>query len=183
MRSKSSPRAEAGAVHGCGLLHEDIEALLNSVVKLGPAERRRRGHDRHVARLEAVQRFLVGIEADKTPAFGHSGAIGELLAEILVAGSKPVGKYVGHGDQLDGAALGAQGILGGAGAPAAATDQGHLNGIILAGVDLRDGHPRQGGRHGNPSGRLHHLAARQAAVGALAHNGTSLTWCARSRDE
>ena len=83
------------------LLHEDVEALLDGVGEMDPAEGRRRGEDRDVARLQAIHRLLVGVEADELAVLGHVDLVGELLLQVAVAALQPVLEDVGHGHQLD----------------------------------------------------------------------------------
>ena len=54
-----------GTVHRHRLLHEDVQALVDGVAELHPAEGGRRREDRDVAGLEAIDRFSVGVEADE----------------------------------------------------------------------------------------------------------------------
>ena len=61
------------------LLHEDVQALLDGVGKMHPAERQRRGEDRNVARLQAIHRLLVAVETDELALLGHVHLVGELL--------------------------------------------------------------------------------------------------------
>ena len=51
------------------------------------------------------------------------------------------------------AVLDREGVLGRAGAAAAAADQGHLNRVVFGRIDARDGNPRQG-RDGRDSARM-----------------------------
>ena len=138
------------AVDGDRLLHEDVQALLDRVGEVDPAEGRRRGEDDDVAGLQAVHRLLVAVEADELLVFLDQQlvAAAELLVELVVAVLELGVEDVGHGDELDRAARGVQGVGGGAGAAAAAADQGDLDRVALAGVDeghrgLREG---RGGR-------------------------------------
>ena len=60
------------------LLHEDVQALLDGVGEVHPAEGRRRGEDRDVARLQTVHRLLVAVEADELAILGHVDLVAEL---------------------------------------------------------------------------------------------------------
>ena len=73
------------AVHGDRLLHEDVQALLDGVGEMHPAERRRRGEDGHVAGLQAIHGLLVAVEAEEPAFLRHVQPVGGLLAEVLVA--------------------------------------------------------------------------------------------------
>ena len=59
------------------LLHEDVQALLDRVGELDPAERRRRGEDDDVAGLQAIHRLLVGVEADELAVLRHVDLVAE----------------------------------------------------------------------------------------------------------
>ena len=67
------------AVDGDRLLHEGIEALLDRVAEMHPAEGRRRGEDDDVARLEAVHGLLVAVEADELAVVGHVDLVAVLF--------------------------------------------------------------------------------------------------------
>ena len=58
------------AVHRDRLFHEDIQVLLDRIREMNPAESRWSGEDGHVARLQAIHRFLVSIETDELAFFG-----------------------------------------------------------------------------------------------------------------
>jgi hypothetical protein len=94
-----------------------------------------------------LEKILVGIQAHELAVLGNVHLLRESLREPALAVVEASLEDVGHGDELDRAALGGEGVVGRAGAPAAAADQGHLDGIVAGGVHGRDGHARQGG-HG-----------------------------------
>jgi hypothetical protein len=96
----------------------------------------------------------------------------EARLEIAVTLLEPVGEDVGHGDELGRAVLAEQGVLGGAGAAAAAADQRDLDGVLFTGMDVRHSQARQGRRHGELAGRLHRFAARHAGFGGIGHVGS-----------
>src|SRR5262249_52493351 len=125
-------RADAGAVHGAGLLGEDVLALLDGVLHVDGAEARRRGeeHDVHTA----VDDLLVGVEADETFLRLDVDLAGDFLlaAQGGEALLDAVGEGVAHGDELD-VLVGVERLGGGAGAPAAAADQGDLESFVRAG--------------------------------------------------
>ena len=60
--------AHAGRVDGERLLHEDVDALLHGVLEVQRAEGGVRGQQHHVAGPEAVDRLLVGVEAEEATA-------------------------------------------------------------------------------------------------------------------
>ena len=127
--------ARGRAVGRHRLFHEDVQALLDGVAEMHPAEGQRRGEDGDVARLQAIHRLLVGVETDELAILGHVDLVGELLLELLVAAAEAVLEDVGHGDQLDRPLLDRQGVGRRAGAAAAAADQGHLDRVVLGGMD------------------------------------------------
>ena len=170
--------AGSGAVGRDRLFHEHVETLLDGIGKMDPAERQRRGKNGHVARLEAIHRVLVAVKADEPALRRHihlvnmlvawAGAVGGVRLgvglfgrgdEALVAGIEFVGEDIGHGHQFDGAIFDVQGVDDRAGAASAATDQGHLNRVAAGGMDIRDGHARQGGSGGETAGSLDKLPA------------------------
>ena len=77
---------------------------------------------------------------------------------------EPILKDVGHGDELDGAVLDRHGIGRRAGASAAATDQGHADGVVFGGMDLRNDDARQGRGRGDLAGVLQKLTTRWQSV-------------------
>ena len=125
------------------LLHEGVDALLDRVAEVDPAEGRRRGEDDDVARLEAVHRLLVAVEADELVVAADFDLVAVFLLELFIASVEPVLEDVGHGDELDGACLVESALLGRAGAAAAAADQGHADRVVLGRVDHRHGNARQ----------------------------------------
>ena len=156
------------------LLHEDVQSLLDRVGEMHPAKRQRGGKHRHVARLQTVHRLLVGVEAGEPAILGHVHLIAKLLLERLVTAIEPILESIGHGDQLHGAMLDVQGVGGGAGAASAATDQGHANGVVFAGVDVRNGRACQRRGGGNPSGGFQEFTTRGAGRSFLGAWGASL---------
>ena len=136
------------------LLHENVDALLDGIAEVDPAKARGRGKNGHVARLQAVDRLLVGVQSDELAIVGHVDLMAQLLLQILVTAREPVLEGIGHGHELDRTVLHRQGVGRGAGAPAAATDQRNLNRVVLRGVDVRDGDRRQGRGRGDPPALL-----------------------------
>ena len=63
--------ARGRPVRGQRLFHENVQPLLDRVGEMHPAKRQRRGEDRDVARLQAIHRLLVGVEADELALLGH----------------------------------------------------------------------------------------------------------------
>ena len=71
---------------------------------MNPAESQRRGEDCHVSRLEAIHRFLVGVESNELAFLGDVHAVATLALERVVAAVQPVFEHIRHGDQFHGAA-------------------------------------------------------------------------------
>ncbi len=65
------PAAHGWAVGGERLLHEDVDALVDGVFELHRAEGGVCGQQHHVARPQAVDRLLVGVEAHELPLGRH----------------------------------------------------------------------------------------------------------------
>jgi hypothetical protein len=105
---------------GDGLFHEDVFALANGFLKMNRTETRRRRQDHDVGEGDGV---LVGVEADEFVFFGHVDFVGVLFFEVLKAAVEAVAEGVTHGDDF-GFAVGGKGLIGGAGAAAAAADEG-----------------------------------------------------------
>jgi hypothetical protein len=123
-------------------------------------ESRRGGEDHQVH--AAVDEFLIGVEPDEDVLVLDGDPLGLLPQRRLqIADDVPGGIFEGvrHADQLD-VPLGGQRLSSRAGAPAAATDEAHLDGVVAAGVDrglqreLRRGDTC--GRHG---GRFQKVAS------------------------
>ena len=115
------------------LFHEDVEALLDGVGEVHPAEGRRRGEDHHVARLQAVHRLLVAVEADELAVLRARRpclpcALRQLRRSWRRAGPR---KTSAMATSLIGPCLVDEGVAGRAGAAAAAADQGHLDRVVL----------------------------------------------------
>ena len=86
------------------LFHEDVQALVDGVLVMNPAECQRRREDRDVARLQRVHRILVGVEADEDPLLGDVDQFrlrGEVLLERTQAGVGPLLENVSDRHQLD----------------------------------------------------------------------------------
>ena len=99
-----------------------------------------------------------------------SVAATEVLVEVVVAGVELVVENVGHGDQLDRAALGRQGVRRGAGAAAAAAHECHLNHVGLARMNQRDGRLGEGRGRRDQAGGLEKITTRRSRLG-IGHGG------------
>ena len=163
----------AGAVDRDRLLHEDVQPFLDGVGELHPAEGRRGGEDHHVAFAERVHRSAIAVEADEATGFGHLDLVAKLVLQAVEAIGQPGLKDVRHRGQA-GRPARLQRVLGGAGATAAAADQGDLNRVRLAGVNLRQGDSRVRPDGGDLARGLDHVAARNA-VGLFRGHGVILS--------
>ena len=74
-----------GAVNAERLFNEDVDALLDRIAEVDPAEGRVGGEDRHVAGLQAVHRFAVRVEADELAVLGDVDLGRELHFQLLKA--------------------------------------------------------------------------------------------------
>ena len=74
-----------GAVGDERLFHEDIQAFLDRVAEMHPAESQRRGEDGDVARLQAIHGVLVAVEADELAVVRHIHFVGVLGLQRLEA--------------------------------------------------------------------------------------------------
>ena len=76
-----------GPINRHGLLHENVQALLDRVGEVHPAEGRRGREDDNVARLQAVDCLLVGVEPDELSLDRHVelATQGRVAVEVLVA--------------------------------------------------------------------------------------------------
>ena len=151
--------AGGGAVHRDRLLHEDVQALLDGVAELHPAERGRRGEDGDVAGLEAVDRLAVPSKPMNWRSCGTSIWTANCCRRRPWLSASFGREDVGHGDQLDGAVLDAERVFRGAGAAAAAADQRELDGVVLRRMDMRKGHAGQGGHPGDAAAIGQELAS------------------------
>src|SRR5262249_55224247 len=125
----------ARAVGDQGFFHENIQAFLNGVTEVHPAESKRGGEDRNAARLEAVHGVFVAIETDELAVIRnvHLGAM--LALEPIAGGYEPFFENVDKRTELDRRTADRQRIGSRAASTAAAADEGHLQGVVLGGVD------------------------------------------------
>ncbi len=147
-------RAEAGGVDATRLLHEDVLAGLDGRGVMDGAETGRRGDQHHVGTRR--NRLLVGVETDEHAILGQIDLVAILLLQLGGATLGPIGKGVGHGDQLD-VVHGIEAILRRPGAAATAADQGNLQFITSGGV----GRPRDIQSAGQGKPRCHGRAIFQ----------------------
>src|SRR5205814_2244567 len=115
--------ARSRTVRGQWLLHENIEALLDRIRVMNPAERERRRENGDVALLQRVHRFLEGVEADELRIVRYIDVGACFAFDRVKAGVHAVLENIRHGGELDGAFLDAKSVGGGAGAATAAAHQ------------------------------------------------------------
>ena len=88
--------------------------------------------------------FLIAVKADELVFAVDVDLVAVFLDQLLVAVGKPVVEDIGHGHELDRPLGGRKRVAGGAGASAAAADQGHADRVVFSGMDRRNSHARQG---------------------------------------
>ena len=132
--------AAARAVNRGRLLHEYVHAFLDGIGEVYPTKRGRcRQHD-HVARPQAVDGLLIGVETDKLSLLRHVNlAGGEVLLDLAKPDGQAGGEDVGQGDQLDRTVLHGKRSFDGPAATTARTHDGHLNRVVFGGVDAGNG--------------------------------------------
>ena len=132
------------------LLHEHMLAGPDGGLEMDRPEARRRGEQHDVD--PSVERLLIGVEADEPAVFRHIDLVGMALRQLPVALGEPIGKRVGHRDELDRPGCG-QRLLAGPGAAPAAADQGDLDQVVPGGMSRsgqaqRTGECAAGGQNG-----------------------------------
>src|SRR5439155_19217498 len=90
----------------------------------------RRGQDDHVGQCNGL---FVGVKADELLVIADGRFFAMLLLQFPEAAVQPVLEGIGHGDEF-GVPGGAEGLIGRAGAPAAAPDQGNIQTVAAGGV-------------------------------------------------
>ncbi len=125
------------AVHRDRLLHEDVEALLDGVLEMQPAEGRRRGQDDDVARPEHVHRLLVAVEAEELVVVLDRHPLADAVLQRGVAARQLVLEDVGHRHQLEGAVLGGHRVDHRARAAATGADEREPDRVALGAVHRR----------------------------------------------
>ena len=152
--------ARSRAVCGDRLFHEHVEALLDGVLKVHPAEGERRGKNCDVAGPQRIHGVLVAVEADEAAVFRHVDLVGELRLDGLVAVVELRLEDVRHGDKLRLAGL-AERVDDGTGAAAAAADQGDAQLVAALCKDVRHADAcERGGAQSNSRG-LDEVTARE----------------------
>ncbi len=145
------------------LLHEDVHPLLHRVLQVSRPEAGMGRQQGHVARLQAVDRLAVGVEAQELPVGGNVDGRGEFPAKVPVRDLEPWLEDVGHGDQLGVAVGDRQGVGHRPGSAASAADQRQADRVVLGGVDAWNRHTGQGGARGQFPAPFHEIPPRQLA--------------------
>jgi hypothetical protein len=156
-----------GAVDGDGFFHENVEFFLNGVAEMHPSERGGRGENHDIAGLEAIHRLLVGIEADEFSVGGDIHELGVVFDDVVVASLQAIFEDIGHGDELDRATGGSEGIDGGTAPPPAASDKGDLDHIAALRMNICEPERREGRSGDDTAGGFDELASGRGFV--IAH--------------
>ena len=149
------------------LLHEDMEAFLDRILKMRRPERGRGGEDRDVAGPKGVNCLFVGFKADEHPLVRHIDPVRMLGPKVPPDDLGPPLHDVSKGHELQRRLNDCQGI-GRRTTPSATTaDQGNLNRIATGCVGIRrrcTSQQTREGRHGRGSGRTCFEKAAASAV-------------------
>src|SRR6266487_3678185 len=116
---------------------------------MDPAKRQRCRENDDVAWFEGIHRFFVTVEPNELAVLDID-PITTFFLYALKAAIELAFEDIGHGHQLDWPAVaGGERVIGRAAAAAAATHQRHLDHITSGGMDMGDGHCRQGRSRGD----------------------------------
>jgi len=128
--------ARSRAVRGDRLFHEHVEALLDGVLEVHPAEGEGGGENGDVPGAQRVHGVLVAVKADEAAVFRHVDLVGELRLDGLVAVVQLLLEHVRHGNELGLAGL-AERVDHCTGAAAAAADQGDAQLVAALSKNVR----------------------------------------------
>ncbi len=162
-----------GTVHGHRLLHEAMQALLDGVLKLHPAERRRRAEDHDVAGLHRVHRLFVGVEAQESAFLRNVHLRFELRLQFVDAGIELGRHHIGHGCQFHRSVGNGQRIDRRARSTPAAADERDVDRIVLRGEYVRQRNAGKRGYAGGSGGSGEELAPGSLGSLVFAHVGPS----------
>jgi len=124
-RSRGHEAPDAGGIGGDGFFGENIFALLDRFLELHGTKTGRRSQDDYIGQSDGL---FIGVETDKLAIGRHVHFFLMDSAEIIEAAFEFIFEGIRHGHELDGA-FRFEGLVGGAGAASAATDQGKLEGV------------------------------------------------------
>ena len=113
-----------------------------------PAKRRRRSENGDVARFQTIHRFLISVEADELAFRRHVHLAGKLRLQLGQVLLQAIREDVGHGHQLDRAALDGKCVGCCAAAAPTTADQGDLDQVAAGSVDSGNGHVGQSRNRG-----------------------------------
>jgi len=128
--------AQPRHVAGKSLLHENMDAALDSVLDLRGTKPGVAGQHGHVPWSKAVNGIPIGIEPNELSFSRHIDPVSVLGGQIGVGGCHPLRKQIRHRHQLYRAVRRIISIYNGAAAAPSAADQRKLNGVALSGVHI-----------------------------------------------
>src|ERR1019366_3401708 len=152
---------DAARVGGEVLFHEHVDALLHGILQMGRAEGGMGSQHRHVARPQTINGVPIGVEAQEPPLRRNVDPVAQRLLQGIVGLVDLLLADIRHGDQLDRTARARangpfraavvsedqsarrHGIGHCAAAPAAAADQGQMDGVVLRGMNVGNRHACQ----------------------------------------
>ena len=114
----------------------------------------------HVARPQAINRLLVGVEADEPSVLRHVHAVAELVVQRLVRPLQPVLEEIGHDNELGWAVGGFERVDDRAAAASTATDEREVDGVAPGGVNAGNRDAGESGGGDGLAAPFEKLAAR-----------------------
>jgi hypothetical protein len=141
-------------VDGHGLLHKRMQAPIDGVLEVDPAESGWRPEDHDAAGLQGVHRILIGVEAEEAALRRNVDFRAELSLQPVVVVVQFLGDDVGDGDEFGRPILDGKGLARGASTAASRADQRDFDGAGYGGVHMRQGDAGKRGNTGDARGRL-----------------------------
>lgn len=136
-----------------GLLHENVEALLDRVHVMHPTKRWRRREDHDVAGAQTVHRFAITTKAHELVVLGNVHLLRKLLRQRVDHRLGLAFKNVSYGHQFNRCVWHRESVgRRTTTAAAAATDQGDADRVATGDVDLRAGCAGEHGGGGESAG-------------------------------
>ena len=166
--------------HGCGrvggkrLFHEDVQAALDGVGKVYPAEGKRCGQNDNIARIESVHRLTVGIEPDELALSGNIDLVFIFLKSAVHGFDGTVQlvlKNISDSDQFRFRIGNRQGLLGGTASASAATDERHFDLVSRGSKNVRDGNTGERRCSGGGFDEISAARKHDVRLGWLVHGG------------
>lgn len=132
------------AIRGERFFHEDVDAFLDGILVVDPAEDAGGGEDGNVARTKGVNGLFVGIEPNELSLGRNIHLVGDIGAALqgFPLGFEVPFKDIGHGVEADRALFGGglEGIDHRSGTSSSAADETESNrGIVVGGKHMRNG--------------------------------------------